>query len=66
MKGVTFIRVKLKPQAECQRRDCGWGVIEGRFTGTARAAAQQHVKDTGHIVDVEIKDVTEYSPDATS
>jgi len=64
MKGVTFIRVKLHPQAECQRRDCGWGQIAGRGATPqgVRTMAERHVRDTGHIVSVTVSDVTEYSP----
>lgn len=60
-----MIRVKLQPQAECQRRDCGWGQIAGRGTNAVgvRARAERHVQETGHIVNVTISDITEYSPD---
>jgi hypothetical protein len=65
MKGVTYIRVKLQPQAECQRRDCGWGLIASRGTNAlgVRACAEKHVQETGHIVFVTISDVTQYSPE---
>lgn len=66
MKGVTYIRLTLKPQAECMRRDCGWGLIGGRGAQDVRRAAQKHVQDTGHHVEVAIKDITEYAPEGTS
>ena len=65
MKGVTSLRFKLRPQAECQRRDCGWGQIAGMGATAAavRGLAQQHVKATGHPVHVTISDITEYRQD---
>ena len=63
MKGVTFLRFKLRPQAECQR--CGWRQIAGMGATAAavRGLAQQHVKATGHPVHVTISDITEYRQD---
>lgn len=64
-----MIRLKLKPQAECQRADCGWGLIQGRGASSAvalRSRAERHVQDTGHRVNVTISDITEYSPQVKS
>jgi hypothetical protein len=62
VKGVTYIRVKLKPVAECQHHGCGW-VFDLRAVAavTVRANAERHVQATGHIVDVTVSDITQYS-----
>jgi hypothetical protein len=65
VKGVTFIRVKLRPVAECQHVGCGW-TFEGKSyirPQTVRSNAEHHVQQTGHIVNVTVSDITEYAPD---
>jgi hypothetical protein len=61
VKGVTYIRVKLHPVAECQH--CGWTFGRGAPAVTVRANAERHVVDKSHIVTVTTKDITEYAPD---
>ncbi len=63
MKGVTFIRAKLHPVAECQHAGCGW-TFEGRSyvsAATVRSNAERHVAANDHIVTVTIRDITEYA-----
>lgn len=62
---VTYIRVKMKPHAACQHLGCGWQAHASYFGLTparVRTEAQRHVRDTGHHVEVEIRDITRYEP----
>lgn len=65
MKGVSMLRLKLHPVAECQHVGCGWTFEGGSYVrpATVRANAEHHVADKGHIVNVIIRDITEYSPE---
>lgn len=68
MKGVSMLRVTLRPHAYCVGADpdgraaCGfewWGA-------ESRSTARQHARDTGHEVFVDVIDRTSYSREVTT
>jgi hypothetical protein len=66
VKGVTYIRITFQPEGACP--ECTWRCTAGAWytARDVRTRAQQHVKDTGHRVRVDIIDRTEYEPEVTS
>jgi hypothetical protein len=68
MKGVSMIRLKYRPVALCQHEECDWSAEGGTHVPAVRLRswAERHVQITGHIVDVDILDRTEYARAVTS
>lgn len=66
-KGVLYIRAKHTPFAACTLDTCGWSYpLPYSFLRapavTIRAHAERHVAQTGHTVNVDILDRTNYYP----
>ena len=62
--GVTYIRMKMTPQAECVNwSGCVWTVPTWALSPQEiRNEAKKHVKETGHHVEVRVVDITRYEP----
>ena len=70
MNGVKAIREKDGPDAKCVSANCGFRRWHGSMSFLSarevRDLARQHVRATGHTVEVEIIDATTYEPAGVS
>lgn len=66
MKGIAFSQSKHGPDARCMNA-CGWREWYGEFSflskDEVRRHAQQHVRETGHSVEIELIWQTVYEPE---